>query len=76
MRRTLIAHVCKVALLSVPLAFLAPTPSGAQAGRFCPQFVMTYCVKAHGHRRTMATNPCFARQRGIRILHVGACDRA
>ena len=47
----------------------------AQAQKICPHFVAEYCVvEKDGARHTASTNPCFAEERGARVLHMGACE--
>jgi len=61
-------------------ANFSPTPQADaftdSYARVCPQFLTKYCVLTRsGHRETVETNPCFARERHWRILHIGACRR-
>jgi hypothetical protein len=48
----------------------------SQARSACPQFIAKYCVvdKDGYTRHTAATNPCFAKAKGQRVLHIGACE--
>jgi hypothetical protein len=40
----------------------------------CPQFLAQYCVvEKDGYRHTDWTNPCFAKERGVKVLRMGAC---
>jgi hypothetical protein len=66
-----------IAILSGIAATIAATPSAeaAKPGHLCPQFVAKYCVvEKDGSRQTVWTNPCFAKARGWRVLHLGACQ--
>jgi len=41
----------------------------------CPFYLAQYCVvERDGFRHTDWTNPCFAAERGARVLHMGACE--
>ena len=47
----------------------------AAAAMICPQYLAQYCVvEKDGFRHTDWTNPCFAAERGARVLHMGACE--
>jgi hypothetical protein len=50
-------------------------PAGNQAAAaICPQFLAQYCVvEKDDYKHTDWTNPCFAKERGVKILHHGAC---
>jgi hypothetical protein len=50
-------------------------PAGNRAAAaICPQFLAQYCVvEKDGYKHTDWTNPCFAKERGVKILHRGAC---
>jgi hypothetical protein len=50
-------------------------PAGNRAAAaICPQFLAQYCVvEKDGYQHTEWTNPCFAKERGIRVLHMRAC---
>ena len=50
-------------------------PAGNQAAAaICPQFLAQYCVvEKDGYKHTDWTNPCFAKERGVKILRRGAC---
>lgn len=49
-----------------------PVASRAQV---CPQFLAQYCVvEKNGFHHTAWTNPCFAKQEGLRVLHPGMCE--
>ena len=63
------------ALLSAAAAIAATVPGAKRAeAAFCPQYVAEYCVvEKDGFRHTDWTNPCFAAERGARVLHIGAC---
>ena len=63
------------AVLAGIAATLMSAPS-SQARGVCPQFVTKYCVvdKDGFTRHTEMTNPCFAKARGQRVLHIGACQ--
>lgn len=65
------------ALLAGIAAAATSMPAGnrAVAGMICPQFLAEYCVvEKDGFRHTDWTNPCFAAERGARVLHMGACE--
>jgi hypothetical protein len=66
-----------VALLAGIAAAATSVTAGyrAVADMICPQFEAEYCVvEKDGFRHTAWTNPCFAAQRGARVLHMGACE--
>jgi len=61
-----------VAVLTGIAAIMTAINSRAEA---CPQFLAQYCVvEKDGFRHTDWTNPCFAKERGARVLHLGACE--
>ncbi len=62
-------------LLTATAAIVAAVPGAKRAeAAFCPQYVAEYCVvEKDGFRHTDWTNPCFAAERGARVLHIGAC---
>jgi hypothetical protein len=64
------------AILSVVAAAITAIPAGHRAeAAICPQFLAEYCVvEKDGFRHTDWTNPCFAAERGARVLHMGACQ--
>lgn len=69
--------ISTLALFAATAALAASIPAcvRAQAGKICPQFVTDYCVvEKDGVRHTASTNPCFAEERGARVLHMGACE--
>jgi hypothetical protein len=70
MSRSTLSRLLKIALLAIPLAVVS---SPSEAGGICPQYLAQYCALIHGHQSTIWTNPCFARQEGIRLLHAGPC---
>ncbi len=52
---------------------LAPAGNRAAAA-ICPQFLAQYCViEKDGYKHTEWTNPCFAKEHGIKVAHKGAC---
>ncbi len=66
-----------LAILSGLVVTMISIPAGnrAEATMKCPQFVTEYCVvEKDGFRHTAMTNPCFAMERGARVLHIGACQ--
>jgi hypothetical protein len=65
-----LSRILKIALLAIPLAMMS---SPGEARTICPLFLIKYCALIHGHQSTIWTNPCLARQEGIRLLHAGAC---
>jgi hypothetical protein len=91
MRHLTLPNACKLVVLVAAMGIgFAPRATAAanfspvpQAdaftdsyARICPQFLTKYCVLTRsGHRETVETNPCFARERGWRILHAGSCRR-
>ncbi len=75
MNRSRFNNFCNMAILAGGVA-LGFSPGEAVAGKICPQFLTRYCVvDSAGHEETMMTNPCFAKQRHLRILHRGACKK-
>ena len=50
-------------------------PAGNRAAAaICPQFLAKYCVvEKDGFKHTTWTNPCFAKERGAKVLHRRAC---
>ena len=53
---------------------MAVAKDAAAQGVICPQYLTAYCVTAKaGLPHTAQTNPCFAEQKGLRVLHIGAC---
>jgi hypothetical protein len=73
MKRSLLPGLCVIATLIAAPGFV---PRATAAPKICPQFLTAYCVVTpSGHRETIETNPCFARQKHLRILHRGACKR-
>ena len=54
---------------------LVPAGNHATAA-ICPQFLAKYCVvEKDGFKHTQWTNPCFAKERGAKVLHMGECKR-
>jgi hypothetical protein len=54
-------------------ATLVPAGNRASAA-ICPQFLAKYCVvEKDGFKHTDWTNPCFAKERGVKVLHMGEC---
>ena len=54
-------------------AALVPAGNRASAA-ICPQFLAKYCVvEKDGFRHTQWTNPCFAKERGAKVVHMGEC---
>jgi hypothetical protein len=51
-----------------------PAADHAAAAMICPQFLAEYCVVENGFRHTAWTSPCFAREQGLTVLHMGACE--
>ncbi len=48
--------------------------SNRAAAAICPQFLAQYCVvEKDGYKHTEWTNPCFAKEHGIKVVHKGAC---
>ena len=68
-------RAASLAVLVGIAATLMSAPS-SQAKNVCPQFVTKYCVvdKDGSTRHTEMTNPCFAKARGQRVLHIGTCE--
>jgi hypothetical protein len=57
------------------IAVTVMSAPSSQAKGLCPQYVAKYCVvNKDGTRQTEWTNPCFAKARGQRVLHLGACE--
>ena len=66
------SRTLKVAILTGIAAIMTATNTRAEA---CPQYLAQYCVvEKDGFRHTDWTNPCFAGERGARVLHLGACE--
>ena len=66
-----------LAILAGLAAAVTSIPAGnsAKAAMICPQYLAQYCiVEKDGFRHTEWTNPCFANERGARVLHMGACQ--
>ena len=52
---------------------LGPAGNRASAA-ICPQFLAKYCVvEKDGFKHTEWTNPCFAKERGAKVVHMGEC---
>jgi hypothetical protein len=67
-------HAISLAVLA-GIAVTVMSAPASQAKGVCPQFVAKYCVvNKDGTRQTAWTNPCFAKARGQRVLHRGACE--
>ena len=63
-----------VLLAVIAGAMTASTGADAIAATICPQFLAKYCViEQDGKEHTVATNPCFAKEKGWRIVNAGAC---
>jgi hypothetical protein len=61
-------------LAGLALAAISIPVGNRAAAAICPQFLAQYCVvEKDGYRHTDWTNPCFAKERGVKILHRGAC---
>jgi hypothetical protein len=67
--------VSSLALLIGLAAVMTFVPAGNRAAAaICPQFLAQYCVvEKDGYKHTDWTNPCFAKERGVKIRHKGAC---
>jgi hypothetical protein len=67
--------VSSLALLVGLAAVVTFVPLGNRAAAaICPQFLAKYCVvEKDDFKHTEWTNGCFAKQRGARVLHMGAC---
>ena len=59
--------------LTITVTFV---PAGNRAfAAICPQFLAKYCiVEKDGFKHTGWTNPCFAKERGAKVLHMGECN--
>jgi hypothetical protein len=69
--RTISSRVLLVGFTIAAIFFAAGNRASAA---ICPQFLAQYCiVEKDGFKRTDWTNPCFAKERGARVLHRGAC---
>jgi hypothetical protein len=70
------SSACLAILAGIAAAMISiPAGNRAEAAMICPQFVAEYCVvEKDGFRHTAWTNPCFAMERGARVLHMGACQ--
>jgi hypothetical protein len=63
-------------LLAVVAAITTSMPIAerAAASEICPMFLVQCCViNRDGLRYTAWTNPCFAKKKGLRVLHRGTC---
>jgi hypothetical protein len=67
--------ILSLALLAGLTIAVTSVPAGNRAAAaICPEFLAQYCVvEKDGYKHTDWTNPCFAKQRGVKILHMGAC---
>ncbi len=64
----------KVLMLAFGIALGLPAADAAAGPKICPQFLAKYCVvNRDGRIATVWTNPCFAREGGLRILYPGSC---
>jgi hypothetical protein len=64
-----------IAILAGIAATAMATSSSQAKVKACPQFLAKYCVvEKDGSRQTVWTNPCFAKAKGWRVLHLGACQ--
>jgi hypothetical protein len=60
-----------IGLAAAVIFIPAATPASAA---ICPQFLAKYCViEKDGFKHTDWTNPCFAKDRGVKVLHMGEC---
>lgn len=65
---------CLAILAATAASLVWLAPGGRAQAAFCPQYVAQYCVKEKdGFVHTAWTNPCFAKERGAKILYRGAC---
>ena len=72
----LVSRTISSGSLLLGLAFAAIIiPAGNRAtAAICPQFLAQYCVvEKDGYKHTDWTNPCFAKERGVKVVHKGAC---
>jgi hypothetical protein len=61
-----------LAAFTIAATFIAGPDRAAAA--ICPQFLARYCViEKDGYKHADWTNPCFAKERGVKVLHMGAC---
>jgi hypothetical protein len=67
--------ISSLTLLAGLAAGMTFVPAGNRAAAaICPQFLARYCVvEKDGYKHTDWTNPCFAKEHGIRVVHKGAC---
>lgn len=66
-------NTAEVALLAAVIG-IALAPRAIAAPTICPQYLTRYCVVTpEGERKTVETNPCFAAQQHMRVVHRGAC---
>jgi hypothetical protein len=68
-------HATSLAAMAGIAVTVMSAPS-SQAKGLCPQYLAKYCVvdKDGYTRHTEWTNACFAKARGQRVLHLGACE--
>ncbi len=73
---TILRNRASLAILTGIAAIMMSVAAGHRAeAQICPQYVAEYCVvEKDGFRHTDWTNPCFAAERGARVLHLGACE--
>jgi hypothetical protein len=70
------AGLSGLAILTGIAAAMTSIPAGNRAeAALCPQYVTLSCVvEKNGFRHDAWTNACFAKEEGLRYLHVGACQ--
>ena len=62
-------------LVAVAIAVILVPAGNHATAAICPQFLAQYCVvEKDGFKRTDWTNPCFAKERGAKVLHRGVCE--
>jgi hypothetical protein len=68
-------RISSLTLLAGLAAVMIFVPAGNRAAAaICPQFLTQYCVvEKDGYKHAEWTNPCFAKEHGIKVVHKGAC---
>ena len=72
----LVPRTISLLALLVGLAIAATFILGSNraSAAICPQFLAKYCVvEKDGFKHTEWTNPCFAKEHGVKVVHMGEC---
>jgi hypothetical protein len=75
MKIALISAPCLVILAGLAVAASSDPPgASAETRTMCPMFLAKFCVADKGGApHTEMTNPCFAKQKGLTVVHMGEC---